>query len=121
MAAVVDDVFVGFEDAVREPVFTHELPDVFDGIEFGRFRRQGQDGDIFEDQQVVGHVPSCLVHDEDGVRIVGDVSGDLDQMLVHGMGIAPRHDESCGLAVLRADRAEDIGGACALVVRCRWP
>ena len=35
VAAVVDDILIGFEDAVREPVFTDELPDVFNGIEFG--------------------------------------------------------------------------------------
>jgi hypothetical protein len=45
-------------------------------------------------------VPSCLIHDEDGVRSAGDVSGYLGQLLFHGMGIAPWHDESCGLAVL---------------------
>lgn len=33
MTAVVDDVVVGFEDAVRQPVIAHQLPDVFDWIE----------------------------------------------------------------------------------------
>ena len=42
VAAVVDDVVVGFEDAVREPVVAHELPDVLDGVQFGAFRRQRQ-------------------------------------------------------------------------------
>jgi hypothetical protein len=27
---VVDDVVIGFEDAVREPVIAHELPDILD-------------------------------------------------------------------------------------------
>ncbi|VWX49309.1 hypothetical protein NOVOSPHI9U_200024 [Novosphingobium sp. 9U] len=31
-AAVVDDVVVGFEDAVRQPVFAHELPHVLDRV-----------------------------------------------------------------------------------------
>lgn len=35
IAAVVDDVFIGCEHTVREPVFTHELPEIFDRIEFG--------------------------------------------------------------------------------------
>ena len=118
---MVDDILVGLEDAVGEPVIPHELPDVFDWIQFGRFRRQRQDGDVFGDGKVVGHVPSCLVHDENGVPVLSDVSGDFNQMLVHGMGIAPWHDEGGGLAVLRADRAEDIGRAGALVVRRRWP
>ena len=30
VAAVIDDVVVGGEDAVRQPVFAHELPDVLD-------------------------------------------------------------------------------------------
>src|SRR6266704_6304138 len=29
VAAVIDDVVEGFEDAVRQPVLAHELPDVF--------------------------------------------------------------------------------------------
>ena len=32
IAAVIDDVVVGFEDTVREPVFAHEVPEVFDGV-----------------------------------------------------------------------------------------
>ncbi len=35
VAAMVDDVAVGFEDAVGEPVLAHELPDVFDRVQFG--------------------------------------------------------------------------------------
>jgi len=114
---VVDDVLVGLEDAVGEPVISHELPDVFDGVEFGRFRRQRQDGDVCWDGEVVGHVPSRLVHDENCVPILSDVSGYFDQVLVHRVGIAPWHDEGGGLAVPGADRAEDIGRAGALVVR----
>jgi hypothetical protein len=29
VAAVIDDIVEGFEDPVRQPVLTHELPDVF--------------------------------------------------------------------------------------------
>jgi hypothetical protein len=32
MAAVVEDVVVGAEDAVGEPVVAYELPDVFDRV-----------------------------------------------------------------------------------------
>jgi hypothetical protein len=46
VAAVIDEIVVGFEDTVREPVVAHELPDVLDRIEFGAFRRQGDDGDV---------------------------------------------------------------------------
>ena len=54
-------------------------------------------------------MPSGLIHDEDGVGIVRDVAGYLDQVLVHGMSITPWHDESGSLAKPGADRAEDIG------------
>jgi hypothetical protein len=32
---VIDDVVERFEDAVRQPVLTHELPDVFLAVELG--------------------------------------------------------------------------------------
>ena len=70
---MVDDILVGFDDAIGEPVISHELPDVLDGVQLGRFRWQRQNGDVLGDEEIVGHVPSCLIHDEDGVGIVGDV------------------------------------------------
>ena len=45
-AAVVDDIYVGFKDAVGKPVVAHELPDVFDRVEFGRSWRQRQYSDV---------------------------------------------------------------------------
>ncbi len=45
-AAMVDEIVVGFEDAVGEPVVAHELPDVFDRVELRRFGRQGENGDV---------------------------------------------------------------------------
>ena len=46
VAAVIDDIVVGFEDAVREPVVAHVLPDIFDRVEFRAFRRQRDNGDV---------------------------------------------------------------------------
>ena len=40
-AALAEDVGVGFEDAVRQPVVAHELPDILDRIEFGHFAGSG--------------------------------------------------------------------------------
>jgi hypothetical protein len=37
VAAVIDDIVVGFEDAVREPVVAHMLPDIFDGLSSVQF------------------------------------------------------------------------------------
>ena len=39
IAAMVDEVVVGCEDAIGEPVVAHELPDVFHRVELGEFRR----------------------------------------------------------------------------------
>jgi len=37
---MVDEIVVGFEDAVGEPVVAHELPDVLDRVELWALRRQ---------------------------------------------------------------------------------
>jgi hypothetical protein len=39
IAAVLEDVVVVAEDAIGASVVAHELPDVFDRVELGRFRR----------------------------------------------------------------------------------
>jgi len=36
-AAMVEDVLVGPEDAIRKPVVAHELPDVLDRVQLGGF------------------------------------------------------------------------------------
>jgi hypothetical protein len=51
-----------FEDAVRQPVVTQELPDVFDRIELGTFRRQ--------------QVPAGLIDQEYGVCAGRDGGGE---------------------------------------------
>ena len=51
VAAMVDDVVVGFEDVVGEPVVAQELPDILGWIEFRAFWRQGGDGDVGGNEQ----------------------------------------------------------------------
>ena len=67
MAAVVDEIVVGFKDAVREPVVAHELPDVFDGVEFRAFWRQRNDGDVGRNDEAGRQVPASLIDQEDGM------------------------------------------------------
>jgi len=43
---MIDDLIVGVEDAVGEPIIPLELPDVFDGIELWAFGWQRDDADI---------------------------------------------------------------------------
>ena len=111
-----DDVVVAVEDSVREPVFSEELPDVFDGVEFGRPGRQGQEGDVARHDEVLREVPPGLVEDHDGMDAGSDHRADLAEMRLHGLGVAEGHDEACALALGRADRPEEIGPGGALVV-----
>ena len=46
LTAVVDDVVVGCEDPVRQPVIAHELPDILHRVELGRAGREQEDGDV---------------------------------------------------------------------------
>ncbi len=46
IAAVIDDILVGLEDPVREPVVADELPDVLDRVQLGGSGRQGQERDV---------------------------------------------------------------------------
>ena len=61
LAAVIDEIVIGFEDAVGEPVVAHELPDVLDRVELGTFRRQGDDGDVGWHNEACREVPSGLI------------------------------------------------------------
>lgn len=115
VAAVVDDIVVGFEDAVREPVVAHVLPDVFNLIEFGGFRRQSDDGDIAGNDQSRGQMPSGLIDEKDSVGSWCDGLGDFHEVQVHRLGIAGWQDQGCALALFWADGTEDVGRCGALI------
>jgi hypothetical protein len=55
-AGVIEDVLVGVEDAVGEPIFAQELPDVFDWVQFRRPRRQRQQRDVVKWTPILGPV-----------------------------------------------------------------
>ncbi len=48
---MIEDIVVGFEHAVRQPVVAHELPDVLDRVELGAFGRERQQGDVAGNDQ----------------------------------------------------------------------
>ena len=85
-----DEIIVRFKDAVGEPVVAHELPDVFDRVEFGTFRRQGNNGDVGRHEEARRQVPASLIDQEDGVGTRRNGFGDLREMQVHRLGIAGR-------------------------------
>ena len=90
---MVDDVVVGFEDAVRQPIVAQELPDVLGRVEFRAFGRQGQDGDVGRNVEFAGRMSACLIEDENGVASGRDILGDFREMEVHGEGVALGQDE----------------------------
>ena len=108
LTTVVDDVVVGCKDAVGEPVVAHELPDVFDRVEFGAFGWQSDDADIRRHLELVGHMPSRLIHQDNSVGTKRDGERYLGEMKRHGFGIAEGQHQPGALAMFRADRAEDI-------------
>ena len=118
VTAMIDDFGVGSEDTVGEPVIPHELPDVFDWIEFGTFGRQRDDGEVVGHDQRVGDVPSGLIHEQHAMGAWRYGSGDFSKMQVHRFCIAERQDKPCALAQRRTDRAEDVGRRGTLIVRC---
>jgi hypothetical protein len=57
---MIDDVVVGFEDPVREPIVPHELPDIFLRVEFRALGRQGDQRDVARDVQAARQMPASL-------------------------------------------------------------
>ena len=112
-----DYVFIGFEDAVREPVLADELPDVLNRVQFRRPRRQRDDGDVLWNVEFGRHVPASLIDDEDGVSARRHFGADQFQVLCHRMGVGPWHDEPGALPLGGADGSEDVGPFGPLVVR----
>jgi hypothetical protein len=109
LAAEVDDIVVGSEHPVGEPVVAHELPDILNRVEFRTFGRERYDADIVRHVQLVSHMPTGLIHQYNSVSARSDGERYFCQMERHGFGIAQGQYQPCTLAVLRADRAEDIG------------
>ena len=58
VTTVVEDVRIGPEDAVGQPIVAHELPDILDRIELGALGWQGDNGDVRRDDKLMRKVPS---------------------------------------------------------------
>ena len=108
-AAGGDDLLVGLEDQVGQPVVAHELPDVFGRIELRRAWWQGQEGNVGGDLQLVRGVPTRLIEEQEGMRARAYPGGDLLQMQLHGLGVAVGEHEGGADAAFGTDGAEDIG------------
>lgn len=60
VAAVVEDVGVGFEDLFALPVVAHEQPQVLDRVEFWQAGRLRQQGDVGGHRKLLRRVPPRL-------------------------------------------------------------
>ena len=120
LTAMVDEIVVGFEDAIREPVVAHELPNILDRIELGAFWRQSDYRDVRRHDEVRRHVPARLIDQENRVGTWRDDLGDFREEQIHRLGVAGRQDEGCTLALPGADCAKDVGGRGTLVARRTW-
>jgi hypothetical protein len=61
LAAMLQQIVIGFEDAIGERVVADELPDIFHRVEFGRFWRQGDDGDVGWNDELPRQMPAGLI------------------------------------------------------------
>lgn len=109
ITAMIDDVVVGFKNVVGEPIIPHELPDVFDGIEFWAFGWQQDDADILGYDECGGHMPPGLIYEHDCMGTGGHGLSNFDEMKVHRVGIAQRQDKACALAKCGADCTKNVG------------
>src|SRR5271170_8240826 len=82
------------------------------GFSSGHFAGNGIRGMLGGTVSRPEKMPCGLIDEHRGVRAGRDLGGDLGQVQVHRFGVASGHDEGCALAVLGADRAEDISGGC---------
>ena len=101
IATVVEDIVVGEEHAVGEPVVADELPDVLDRVEFWALRRQRHERDVGRYGELVRQVPSRLVDEECGVTARRDGGGDLGQVQAFA--------EAAGLQALAGANETAIG------------
>jgi len=117
LAAMIDEIVVGEKDAVRQPIVAQELPDILDGVQLGALGWERHDRDGRGHDKVARQMPSGLVEEKDRVLARRDLARDFGEVQGHRLGIAAGQDECCALAVVRADRSEDVGGGGALIVR----
>ena len=89
-------------------MLTHELPDVFDRVEFRAFWRQRDESDVLRHLEFFGHVPASLIDQQGGMASERNLFGDFDQKQVHRLDVAEGQHEARALALLRADGSENI-------------
>ena len=106
---------------VGQPMAAQIVPNALDRIELRALRRQLQQGDIARHHESLAPMPTGTIEDQHGMGILGNLATDLAEMMVHGQGIADRHDQPRRFALRWADRPKQIGRGKAEVLGCRRP
>ena len=109
VTANVDDVVERVEEAVRQEVVAHELPELLDGVEFRAVGRQPDERDVVRDGEVGGDVLAGAVDQDGGMGAGGDRLAEFGEQDVHRLGRGPRQDDSDAGIAVRADGAEEVG------------
>ena len=95
--------------AVGRAVRSRRDEDVLGWVLFGTFGRQGRQRDVGKDCQLGRHAPAGPIEKENRVFAGSDGLADLLEMQVHRFVATVRRNEPRAVAVVGADRAENIG------------
>ena len=121
LAGGVYDGVVVVEDSVGEPVLSEVLPDVLDGVQFWRTRRQEDQRHVFRDGELLGRVPTSAIEQQDSVSAALDAPADLIDVELHSKGIGIGQRQAGTFTLCRADGAEQIDVLIALICGLPWP
>ena len=101
VAAEVDDLLKRPEHTVRQPGVAHELPEVPDGIQLWRARRDWQDGDVGRHHEPGAGVPAGPIEQRHGTGAWRHGLGDGREVVVHCLDVAPRQNQPRALGLTR--------------------
>ena len=91
----LNDIVIGLEDAIGQPVLTQELPNVLDGIEFRCSGWKPDQCDIARNVELSGRVPGSPVHDHGSMSLRRDHGADFIEVVLHGACVGIGHDQTC--------------------------
>src|SRR3954464_6214192 len=110
LTAGLDDGVIVLEPAVREEAFAQVEPDALDRVQLGAVRRQRNRSDGGGDAEVLGAMPSGLVHDHQDLDVGGQGLGEIVKKADHRLGVGFWHDQGEVGAGGRAHGGEKVGG-----------
>ncbi len=116
-AECVDDGVVAVEQPVAEVSLPQEQPDAFDRVQLRAIGWQQDQRHAGWHGEVVGDVPSGLVHDHGGMLARSEGGGEAVQEQLHGGRVEFRQHQGERLASLRLHRGEQVCPGVALVAQ----